>query len=267
MDRAYTDARAHGWSREPIVELVIPSTLDDTLAPKGAHVATLFCQHVAPELPDGRSWNDHRDEVADLMIDDRRALRAGLQGERGRTPGAEPARPRTDLRPRRRRHLARRDVARSVVLGAAHARLRRLSRAAARPLSLRRRRASRRRRHRRARPQCRARDPRRPALAPLAPIDARHRPLGATRPPWQHPGQQTREGTPCRGEPCGRGEDDRGSHPRHRGSPRNLQSDRQPSAERRHRRAVLHPVDLRRRRRARSRRRQAATASRRSRRS
>jgi len=69
MDRAYTDARAHGWSREPIVELVIPSTLDDTLAPKGAHVATLFCQHVAPQLPDGRSWNDHRDEVADLMID------------------------------------------------------------------------------------------------------------------------------------------------------------------------------------------------------
>ena len=69
MDRAYTDAREHGWSKEPIVELVIPSTLDDTLAPKGAHVATLFCQHVAPELPDGRSWNDHRDEVADLMID------------------------------------------------------------------------------------------------------------------------------------------------------------------------------------------------------
>jgi phytoene dehydrogenase-like protein len=68
MDRAYTDARAHGWSKEPIVELVIPSTLDDTLAPKGAHVATLFCQHVAPELPGGRSWDDHRDEVADLMI-------------------------------------------------------------------------------------------------------------------------------------------------------------------------------------------------------
>lgn len=69
MDRAYDDARHHGWSREPIVELLIPSTLDDTLAPKGAHVASLFCQHVAPQLPDGRSWNDHRDEVADLMID------------------------------------------------------------------------------------------------------------------------------------------------------------------------------------------------------
>jgi phytoene dehydrogenase-like protein len=66
MDRAYDDARRHGWSREPIVELVIPSTLDPTLAPAGAHVASLFCQHVAPELPDG--WAAHKEEVADLMI-------------------------------------------------------------------------------------------------------------------------------------------------------------------------------------------------------
>jgi phytoene dehydrogenase-like protein len=69
MDRAFADARQHGWSREPIIEMLIPSTLDDSLAPKGAHVASLFCQQVAPELPDGRSWSDHRDEVADLMID------------------------------------------------------------------------------------------------------------------------------------------------------------------------------------------------------
>jgi phytoene dehydrogenase-like protein len=68
MDRAWQDARAHGWSREPVVEVLIPSTLDDTLAPPGQHVASLFCQHVAPQLPDGKSWDDHRDEVADLMI-------------------------------------------------------------------------------------------------------------------------------------------------------------------------------------------------------
>ena len=68
MDRAYLDARQYGWSREPIVEMLIPSTLDDSLAPAGKHVASLFCQHVAPQLPDGRSWDDHREEVADLMI-------------------------------------------------------------------------------------------------------------------------------------------------------------------------------------------------------
>ncbi|MFZ1722717.1 MAG: NAD(P)/FAD-dependent oxidoreductase, partial [Dokdonella sp.] len=68
MDRAWQDAIAHGWSRQPIVEMLIPSTLDDSLAPQGQHVASLFCQHVAPVLPDGRNWDDHRDEVADLMI-------------------------------------------------------------------------------------------------------------------------------------------------------------------------------------------------------
>jgi len=68
MDRAWRDAREHGWSREPIVEMLIPSTLDDTLAPPRQHVASLFCQHVAPQLPGGRSWDEHREEVADLMI-------------------------------------------------------------------------------------------------------------------------------------------------------------------------------------------------------
>jgi len=69
MEQAYFDARTNGWSKQPIVELVISSTLDETLAPKGQHVASLFCQHVAPQLPDGRSWDDHKEVVAELMID------------------------------------------------------------------------------------------------------------------------------------------------------------------------------------------------------
>ncbi|HEY4975105.1 MAG TPA: NAD(P)/FAD-dependent oxidoreductase, partial [Steroidobacteraceae bacterium] len=69
MERAYFDARLHGWSAQPIVEMLIASTLDDTLAPPGQHVASLFCQHVAPQLPNGESWDQHRDTVADLMID------------------------------------------------------------------------------------------------------------------------------------------------------------------------------------------------------
>jgi phytoene dehydrogenase-like protein len=68
MDRAYKDALRHGWSQKPVVELVIPSTLDDSLAPPGRHVASLFCQHVAPVLPNGGSWDTHKDAVARLMI-------------------------------------------------------------------------------------------------------------------------------------------------------------------------------------------------------
>jgi phytoene dehydrogenase-like protein len=49
--------------------MLIPSTVDDTLAPKGAHVASLFCQHFRHALPGGRTWDDARDEAADLVID------------------------------------------------------------------------------------------------------------------------------------------------------------------------------------------------------
>ncbi|MGB7245208.1 MAG: NAD(P)/FAD-dependent oxidoreductase [Methylovirgula sp.] len=68
MEEAYFDARRHGWSKRPIIEIVIASTLDPTLAPRGGHVASLFCQHVAPQLPNGDSWDTHREEVADLVI-------------------------------------------------------------------------------------------------------------------------------------------------------------------------------------------------------
>jgi len=71
MDQAWRDASdpgGNGMSRAPIVEMLIPSTLDDSLAPAGMHVASLFCQQFAPHLPDGRSWDDAREQAADLVI-------------------------------------------------------------------------------------------------------------------------------------------------------------------------------------------------------
>ncbi len=75
MDRAHASARLDGWSQEPIVEMLIPSTLDDTLAPAGQHVASLFCQHVSPDLADA-----HRDAVADRMIETIDAHAPGFKG-------------------------------------------------------------------------------------------------------------------------------------------------------------------------------------------
>jgi phytoene dehydrogenase-like protein len=68
MDRAFMDAKREGWSKAPIVEMLIPSIIDDTLAPPGQHVASLFCQQFAPELPDGRSWDEEREAAADCII-------------------------------------------------------------------------------------------------------------------------------------------------------------------------------------------------------
>lgn len=69
LDQAYHDARRYGWSRAPVVEMLLPSTMDDTLALPEAHVASLFCQQFSPELPDKQSWDGVREEAADLIID------------------------------------------------------------------------------------------------------------------------------------------------------------------------------------------------------
>ena len=49
--------------------MLIPSTLDDSLAPPGQHVASLFCQHFNPQLPDGLRWEDERERAADLVLE------------------------------------------------------------------------------------------------------------------------------------------------------------------------------------------------------
>ena len=66
MDRAFIDAKLHGWSRAPIVEMLIPSTVDDSLAPPGQHVASLFCQQFDP----ARDWTPAAEAAAaDTIID------------------------------------------------------------------------------------------------------------------------------------------------------------------------------------------------------
>jgi phytoene dehydrogenase-like protein len=79
MDRAFLDAKRDGWSKQPIVEMLIPSIVDDTLAPPGQHVASLFCQQFAPELPDGRQWEDEEDKAADTIIDTVEAYAPGFR--------------------------------------------------------------------------------------------------------------------------------------------------------------------------------------------
>jgi phytoene dehydrogenase-like protein len=79
MDRAFLDAKTEGWSKKPIVEMLIPSTVDDSLAPAGQHVASLFCQQFAPELPDGRDWDDEEDAAADTIIDSVEVVAPGFR--------------------------------------------------------------------------------------------------------------------------------------------------------------------------------------------
>jgi phytoene dehydrogenase-like protein len=75
MDRAFTDAKLHGWSKRPIVEMLIPSMVDATLAPPGRHVASLFCQQFDPAL----DWNAHREAAADTIINTVEAYAPGFR--------------------------------------------------------------------------------------------------------------------------------------------------------------------------------------------
>jgi len=68
MHSAYVDALTGGWSKQPVVEMVISSTMDPTLAPKGKHVASLFCQHFRYDLGKGRNWDDEREKAADTIV-------------------------------------------------------------------------------------------------------------------------------------------------------------------------------------------------------
>ena len=158
MDRAWQDARDARLEPRAGGRGADPLDARRYACPPGQHVASLFCQHVAPQLPDGKSWDDHRDEVADLMIATVDKYAPGFAASVIGRQVLSPLDLERAVRPARRRYLSRRADAEPAVLGAADAGPRRLSRPAQGPLPLRLRRPSRRRRHRRPRPQRRAGD-------------------------------------------------------------------------------------------------------------
>lgn len=61
LERAYDDAK-HGWySSEPFITPVVPTIVDDSLAPKGKHVVNLFGGHAPYELKGG-DWAVEKDK-------------------------------------------------------------------------------------------------------------------------------------------------------------------------------------------------------------
>ena len=75
MDKAFRDAKEFGWSKKPIVEMLIPSTIDDSLAPVGQHVASLFCQQFAPD----HDWDADEGKAAETIIDTVEAYAPGFR--------------------------------------------------------------------------------------------------------------------------------------------------------------------------------------------
>jgi phytoene dehydrogenase-like protein len=68
IERAYDDAKYGRTSTQPVIECQLPSVVDDTVAPPGRHLMSIFVQYAPYELRD-TSWDDHRDVFADRCFD------------------------------------------------------------------------------------------------------------------------------------------------------------------------------------------------------
>ena len=69
MERAYDDWKAGTWSKDPYVDMVIPTTIDPTMAPPGKHFMSCFIQY-CPHQVEGRDWtSEEQDQFAQTVID------------------------------------------------------------------------------------------------------------------------------------------------------------------------------------------------------
>ncbi|XP_067657317.1 pyridine nucleotide-disulfide oxidoreductase domain-containing protein 2-like [Haliotis asinina] len=67
---AYLQCQAGELPACPLIEMVIPSSLDPTLAPPGSHVVLLFTQYTPYTLAGGQPWdNTTRNRYADIVFD------------------------------------------------------------------------------------------------------------------------------------------------------------------------------------------------------
>ncbi|MCF8068179.1 MAG: NAD(P)/FAD-dependent oxidoreductase [Desulfobacterales bacterium] len=69
MEENYFAAAVGKLPKEPRLEIVMPSTVDDTLAPPGHHVMSILAKYYPYELADNTSWDDIKEDVTDQIID------------------------------------------------------------------------------------------------------------------------------------------------------------------------------------------------------
>jgi phytoene dehydrogenase-like protein len=67
MERAYDDAKYGRFSRQPYIDMVIPTLTDPQLAPPGKHVMSCFVQYAPYALREG-DWDSRREEFGDTVI-------------------------------------------------------------------------------------------------------------------------------------------------------------------------------------------------------
>jgi phytoene dehydrogenase-like protein len=69
IERAYDSAKYGCPSEHPIIEATIPSVLDDTVAPQGKHVMSMFTQYFPYKLAPGLSLQEEKEKYAERCFD------------------------------------------------------------------------------------------------------------------------------------------------------------------------------------------------------
>jgi phytoene dehydrogenase-like protein len=69
IERAYDEAKYGRPSSQPIIEATIPSVLDDTLAPPGKYVMSMFTQYFPYKLASGLSLEEEKEKYADRCFE------------------------------------------------------------------------------------------------------------------------------------------------------------------------------------------------------
>ncbi|MCA9247709.1 MAG: NAD(P)/FAD-dependent oxidoreductase [Planctomycetales bacterium] len=68
LERAYDDAKYGRPSEEPILEITLPTSVDDTIAPPGKHIMSMFVQYAPYKLREG-NWDDIKESFGDRCIE------------------------------------------------------------------------------------------------------------------------------------------------------------------------------------------------------
>ena len=69
IEKAYADALV-GWpSSEPVLEITLPSVLDDSICPDGKHLMNVFIQYAPYSLEGTNTWDEIKDDFADRCIE------------------------------------------------------------------------------------------------------------------------------------------------------------------------------------------------------
>jgi phytoene dehydrogenase-like protein len=79
LERAYDDAKYGDFSRQPYLDVAIPSLADDSLAPRGAHVLSIYAQFAPYALREG-DWASRREELGDAIVNTLAAYAPDLKG-------------------------------------------------------------------------------------------------------------------------------------------------------------------------------------------